>query len=204
MKKFCLALFLAAAAGCAGLSTMAPAYVGQFLTVSLDPGVAFPAEPTLEGFDGSAAGSLGGVLGNAYQALTGGSLKAKAGALIGGASAPYTRALTEAVKAEILRRNLYKGVVDSGGNVTMRLSVSRYGLKAVDGLKDLKPLLDVKMEILVPLLGPVWSRVYTVDETSAQTLGLSAVQLLEGAASYQKAYNSASTEAAQGLLAQLK
>lgn len=203
-KRFLVLSLLLLAAGCAEVVKMAPAFVGKFLTVSLDPGVPFPAELTLEGFDNTDAGKLGGVLGTVFQQATGESLKKKASALIAANTAPYGVALTNAMRDEIKRRDLYAGVVDKGGNVGMRIAVARYGLKATNGLKELKPLLDVKGEIVVPGFGVVWSKTYAVDEKTAQTLGLSAVQLLGGTASFQKAFESAAQAAAQGLLAELK
>ena len=195
---------LATLGACAEIAAVAPGFVGRYLTVSLDPVVAFPSEVTLDGFDGTAAGNLGGLLGGAYQAATGQSLKQKAGRLIAGRVEPCSVILTSAFKDEIKRRNLYAGVVESGGNVQMRLSVARYGLKALPGMKSLKPVLDVKCEILLPQVGVVWSKTYTVDESSAQTLALSVTQVLDGAASFQTVFQSASTLAAQGALAELK
>ncbi len=58
-----------------------------------------------------------------------------------------------AFKAEIARRGLYKGVVDQGGDVSLRLSVLRYGLVALSGSGLMKPVLAVKGDILVPGLG---------------------------------------------------
>ena len=190
--------------GCAELIKIAPAFVGNFLTISFEPIVAFPAEATLEGFDGGQAGAAADVVGSIFQTVTGESLKKKVGGIIAKNAEPYTVALTDAFKDEIRRRNLYAGIVDKGGNVSMRLSVARYGLNAIGGVNAMKPLLDVKSEILIPGFGVVWSRTHTVDEKSLKTLALSATQLLTGAASFQKAYESATNEAATALLAELK
>jgi hypothetical protein len=183
---------------------MAPAFVGKFLTISIEPGVAFPAEATLEGFDDTQAGKAAGLAGALFQAATGESLQKQVGGIIAKNVAPCTVALTDAFKNEIKRRDLYGGIVDKGGNVSLRLSVARYGLNAAAGVSAMKPLLDVRGEIIVPGFGVVWSRTQTVDQRSMKTLALSATKLLSGAASFQKTFESASNEAAVAMLAELK
>jgi hypothetical protein len=190
--------------GCAEVMKVAPAFVGKFLTISIEPVVGFPAEATLEGFENSEAGKTAGLAAVLFTAATGESLQKKVGGIIAKNAEPYTVALTDAFKKEIRRRDLYKGIVDQGGNVSLRLSVARYGLSAAGGLDAMKPLLDVKSDVILPGWGVVWTRSYKVDPKSMQTAALSATKLLTGAASFQKAFNSASDEAAIALLAELK
>jgi hypothetical protein len=190
--------------GCAEVMKVAPAFVGKFLTISIEPVVGFPTEATLEGFDDSQTGKAAGLAGAIFQTVTGESLKKKVGTLVAKNAEPYTVALTDAFKNEIKRRDLYSGIVDKGGNVSLRLSVARYGLNAASGVSAMKPLLDVKSDVILPGWGVVWTRSYKVDPKSMQTAALSATKLLTGAASFQKAFNSASDEAAIALLAELK
>ena len=129
--------------GCAQFMKMAPAFVGQYLSISIDPGVAFPPEVTMEGFDDSTTGKLGGSLAAVFQTATGESVKHRAGTLIAAHVEPYTAALTKAFHDELLRKGLYKGVVDANGDVRLRLSVVRYGLIALNGSSLMKPILEV-------------------------------------------------------------
>jgi hypothetical protein len=112
--------------------------------------------------------------------------------------------LTNAFKNEIKRRDLYSGIVDKGGNVSLRLSVARYGVSAANGMDALKPLLDVKSDIILPGWGVMWTRSYAVDPNSMKTLAVSATKLVTGAVSFQKVFESAGNEAAVALLAELK
>jgi hypothetical protein len=192
------------ACGCAPLMKSAPSFAGQFLTISIEPVVAFPPEVTLDGFHYSSTGDTGETLNNAFLTDMGDDMKKKAGALIAAQVQPYTAALIGAFKDEIVRRGIYKGVVDQGGDVRLRLTVLRYGLVALSGSGLMKPVLEVKGDLLLGGLGVVWTRTFAVDEKSGQTMAVSLADLVAGPGGFQKGFGAASTEAAQGVLAELK
>ncbi len=192
------------AGACAQLVKAGPSFVGQFVTISIDPVVAFPPQVSLDGFHYSSTGDTGETLNTVFLTNMGDDMQKKAGALIAAQVQPYTAALIGAFKDEIVRRGLYKGVVDQGGDVSLRLSVLRYGLVALSGSGLMKPVLEVKGEILVPGLGVAWTRTFTVDEKSVQTVALSMADLMAGPGGLQKGLQATSTEAAQGVLAELK
>jgi hypothetical protein len=149
--------------GCAtGNSALVRQFVGKNITVSIAPDVPLPETmvfdlPSVESGQDNPFNKL-------VEDLARQKLVSSFQDILKSASKPLGNKITASLRDKLKAENIFKAVTQEGGQAQLKLSVTRYGARAPQGLSSIKPLLAVSAELAVPHLGTIWKDTESVDE----------------------------------------
>lgn len=159
-----LATAILLVSGCAALPIF-QSLLGQHMSVNVPAELPLPDQLTLTlgGPAGDAAKLGNSILG----ALGQESLELKLGKALKQSATPLRKLAAQGFKSELEKAKLFGSVVESGGNVGMAVSVSRWGLAYDAASKSYLPVLDLQASLSEPHLGVVWKAERSAAQLSA-------------------------------------
>lgn len=151
-------------AGCAALPILGQLGL-QRMSVSVPSELPFPDELTLK--MGGAASKATALSDAALAALGQESVELQLGKALKKAALPLRQRAAQGFREELEKAQLFGSVVETGGNVGMAISVSRWGLTYDPATKGYQLVLDLQASLSEPHWGVLWKGERSAAQLSA-------------------------------------